>query len=334
MDQENYYLELGLTGDPFADNDDNKNIYLTPQINRRLKQIREHISGNKGLLLVSSLPGAGKSLLAGKLPVLKAPDWQVSIIQANENLDVKRFASRVLLDLTGALVADEGKSVSLLHKHLDTSFKEQKKPVIIVDDADRLNMEMLQFLLQLADLKYNEAQFRVVLFANDAINEQLSKPGLAELSSGNVTSIFMPALSHEQVIAYLKFRVSPHGEWDQLQFEDSTIDYIYRASGGLPGGINFLAREKLQQAQAPVSQKRDYGRSLALFSLFVIALASYIFYEDFQQKDLEGGQRVNETVIAEQDSSFPGLSASRDSLSLRLSGRLLNSSMEQTPEEE
>ena len=219
MSDANYYNAYGLSADPFVDSGDEKNIFLTPQINRRLKQIREGISTGTGVILVSSLPGAGKSLLAEKLPLLKEKDWEVSLVKGKEDLDSSVFSSRVLMDLTGKLTVDEKMSVSLLHKHLETSFKEEKKPVIIVDDADKLSADMLLFLYQLADLRYNESIFRIVLFANDSISEQLSKPALAELSAGITQTIVMPAFNQEQLIAYMKFRVAPHGEWEQLEFE-------------------------------------------------------------------------------------------------------------------
>ena len=322
MSNENYYSAYGLSGDPFFDSGDEKNIFLTPQINRRLKQVREAIAAGSGVVLVSSLPGAGKSLLAEKLPLLKEKDWDVSLIRAKEDLRSEVFASRVLMDLTGKLTVDEKMSVSLLHKHLDTSSREGKKPVIIVDDADKLSPDMLLFLYQLADLNFNDAVFRIVLFANDSISEQLAKPALAELSVGNTQVINMPGFNYEQVLSYMKFRVAPYGEWDKLELDDADIEHFYLSSGGLAGGINVLARTHLEQRLQPRAGGRNYGRPMMLFSLFVLAIAGFILFKDFQREEQVQTRVVYEAPPAQDSSSFADLSASRESLSLRLSEQL------------
>ena len=66
-----YFLEYGLERDPFPKDVIDKNIFLTPEINRRLKQAKQHIKSSDKLLLISSAPGSGKSLLAQKLIILK-----------------------------------------------------------------------------------------------------------------------------------------------------------------------------------------------------------------------------------------------------------------------
>ena len=323
MSAENYYTAYGLNGDPFFDSGNEKNIFLTPQINRRLKQIRESISTGAGVILVTSLPGAGKSLLAEKLPLLKEKSWDVSLVKGKEDLSSEVFASRVLMDLTGKLTVDEKMSVSLLHKHLDTSSREEKRPVIIVDDADKLSTDMLLFLFQLADLRFNETAFRIVLFANDSISEQLSKPALTELSSGNTETIFMPGFSYEQVLSYMKFRVAPFGEWDDLGFEDDDIERFYLASGGLPGGINILARSSLEQKLQPGSAGKGNARSMMLFSFLVLAVVGLMLFQGLQTTQQAPAQVVYKTApVVEDNSSFADLSASRESLSLKLSEQL------------
>ena len=137
-----------------------------------------------------------------------------------------------------------------------------------------------------------------------------------------LTDINMPGFNYEQVLSYMKFRVAPYGEWDKLELDDADIEHFYLSSGGLAGGINVLARTHLEQRLQPRAGGRDYGRPMMLFSLFVLAIAGFILFQNFQREEQVQTRVVYEAPPAQDSSSFADLSASRESLSLRLSEQL------------
>lgn len=327
-----YYLRLELTDDPFVDNAADSNIYLTPQINSRLKRIRNHLASGQGVLLVSGMRGSGKSLLAEKLKVLRQDDWNLSLVHAEAGVDVESLSRQILGDLTGEKGTVAGQSVSLLHKHLETSFRGGITPVIIIDNAYQLNVDTLQFIFQLAQVRYNEAQFRIVLFSDSSIEDQLEKPALSELSRDLTERVSLPAFTREQLSAYLQFRVSRCGNWEQLPFTEEDFDYIHKASGGLPGGINILARATLQEKLKPGTGGKGYTGLLLLLLVLVLAAGALLFYQDFSRReagDPGGGsgsqarmpvQPAEGGSVTDEVTTLPGLNAvPKDSLSLKLS---------------
>jgi len=153
ISESDYFLKYGLEKDPFPMGGIDNNIFLTPEINRRLKQAKQHITEGQKLLIITSLSGAGKSLLAQKLIILKETDWRTSLVIADENLETGSLSYSVMQQLLPEQNNDPKQAVSMLHKYLETSFREKIRPVIVIDDAEKLSFETLQFVLQLADLR-------------------------------------------------------------------------------------------------------------------------------------------------------------------------------------
>ncbi len=296
-----YFLSYGLVKDPFPSRVIDRNIFLTPEINRRLKLIRQHINEGQKLLLVTSARGAGKSLLARKLLILKQPNWHISLTRAHENMNAESLAHSIVQQFQPEKNENISQSISMLHKYLEHSFHERVVPVIVIDDADLLSFDTLQFVLQLADLRYNEALFRIVLFANESITEILTKPGLKELAEDTVDIVSMPYFSREQIPAYLRSLFSSCGENVEPAFSESEYEYLYQASGGLPGGINMLTRQLMQDALKEDTPQRNYGRMTALLSVFLLALAGYLYYKSIL---LENSHVLSKKTIQQSPAVF------------------------------
>jgi len=240
-------------------------------------------------------------------------------------------------------------TISMLHKYLEQSYRKAVAPVIVIDDAHRLPLETLKFVLQLADLRYNEAFFRIVLFANESITETMDKPGLKELAEGMVDIVSMPCFSQEQIRPYFNYRFSSCGDGIELPFTEDDIEYIHKVSAGLPGGANTLARQFMQDALKRGKPGNANGGLVILLSLLLLALAGYLYYENTSMKDDQAtsfeqaqespavGRDLVNTLITEENAQFKmkhenlerDLLSNRDqSLSLKLSDVLLMQSAE------
>jgi type II secretory pathway predicted ATPase ExeA len=276
-----YYRAYELEKDPFPEDVINKSIYLTPEIIRRLKQAKQHIKTSKCVLIISACSGAGKSLLAEKLIILKEADWKVSLTHANSDLEPDAIAHSIIKQLWADKDIQIAQSISMMHKYLETSDKEQLTPVIVIDDADKLSFTSLQFILQLADLRYNDSFFRFVLFANESITETIAKPGLVELADGTIEHLSMPSFSLEQLSAYLKYRFSSCGDITELPFDESDLEYLHTASGGLPGGINILARRLMQSR---LESDKPVRSNVSIYLIIILLLVVFAGYQ-YQQID-------------------------------------------------
>ncbi|NKB36497.1 MAG: AAA family ATPase [Gammaproteobacteria bacterium] len=325
--EEKYYLEFGLEKDPFPFGVIDKNIFLTPEINRRLKYAKQLITSSNKLLVIASLPGAGKSLLAEKLLVLADKDWQSCSLIADEKMDIESLAFKLIQQLLPEQKIDSKLSISMLHKYLETSYKEEVLPVLLIDDAEKLKFETLQFVLQLADLRYNDAMFRIVLFANESISETFTKAGLKELADDTVHFLHMPGFRQDQIRTYLKYRFSSCGENIELPFTDEDITYIHSVSGGLAGGVNFVARQLMLESSIDKKPQKSYAKLSVLLSFIVLVLAGYISLNK-SEIDTVDAVKVSNTKTPQSDTNVIGnhspdaandLVILGDSISLKLS---------------
>ena len=272
-----YYLKYNLVGDPFPTSSQDKVLFLTTEANNRLERIKKLVDSSQDLVFVISALGCGKTVLSRHLCKVKNPGWAVCLIKGNEVLSPESLAHQIIQQTFPENTDDASMSISKLHKYLEHSDREETTPVFIIDDAHKLSFDTLQFILQLADLRYNETLFRFVLFAEETIHDNLDKPALQELSAGIVSNIYLPPLSREQTATYIEYRLSSYGEINKYPFTDESLLDIYKASGGLPGGINLLAR-KVMQAPSKTSGVLKFATQLVLVTLLVSAsfVAAYL----------------------------------------------------------
>jgi len=241
----NYFLKYGLERDPFPVNNIDEVLFLTPELNRRLKLIEFVIEYSQELLVITSAVGAGKTVLANHVESLKSDNWRVSTVQAKPGTDPSELAGQLL---ENALPRGSDTAVQpevMLKKYLEHAFNEDILPVFVVDDAHLLPLATLEFILQMIGLDYNETQFRIALFADERIHDLFEESSKKTLALRILQKIHIPSFSFQQTSAYIKHRFSMSGNASHNPFTEQDIYRIYKVTGGLARGINTLARELL-----------------------------------------------------------------------------------------
>jgi DamX protein len=271
-----YYLRYKLERDPFPGTQDDI-VYLTPQINHRVEQVREAIAGSHKVIVVTSSPGAGKSVLAEYLESVPEISWKISLVQAKATMSSESLAFSIISKALPNKADKPALAIPMLHKYLELSSRADFVPVFMVDDADKLSLETLKFLFELATLRYAEARFRIVLFADESLNGRLDDPALDNLAAGMVFSLHLPSLSREQTREYIDTRLNAAGEINDYPFDEAGVDYIYRISGGLPAGINLAAREIMQIVPEPEAPPKNNTSQIAA-GVGLTAVAGVLLY--------------------------------------------------------
>jgi len=276
FNDDRYYLRYKLERDPFPGAQDDI-VYLTPQINYRVERIREAIAGSHKVIVVTSSPGAGKSVLAEYLESVPEISWKISLVQAKATMSSESLAFSIISKALPDKADKPALAIPLLHKYLELSSRADFVPVFIVDDADKLSLETLKFLFELATLRYGEARFRIVLFADESLNDRLDDPAFDNLAAGMIFSLHLPSLSRAQTREYIDTRLNAAGEISDYPFDEVGVDYIYRISGGLPAGINLAAREIMQIVPEPEAPPKNNTAKIAA-GVGLTAVAGVLLY--------------------------------------------------------
>ncbi|NNE37108.1 MAG: AAA family ATPase, partial [Gammaproteobacteria bacterium] len=297
-----YFESYELTKDPFPVNAYDNILFLTPELTNRIQQIKKLIVETDKLIVVSSASGAGKSSLADYLDSIKEKNWKACLVQADTDMDRETLAYEIIQQASPDKADEKGMSIPQLHKLLELSSKTEQVPVFIIDDAHKLPIETLEFILELSALKYQETCFHFVLFANEAITDKLNSETLIELTSQLVTTIYLPSLSLAQLKEYIDNRLGSSGEINEYPFSDDDIKEIYTISAGLPKGVNILAREKMLAKLAPESKPKTL-LTISIASIIVIVLAAGFYLTSSQDPVTEPSQVI--AVAPPQPASPP-----------------------------
>lgn len=276
-----YYRRLGLGGDPFPVTGIDDVLYLTPELEKRLKRIREWIHEGVQLIIVSAPRGAGKSRLSHHVETMLDGQWPAARIQARQDMPHPDLAEALLAEWSPEVQTDN--TVDGLHVFLEQAANRDHVPVAVIDDAHLLPLDSLEFIFELVQACHGVTTFRFVLFAEDSINDRIREAGIAT-SAGeeNTRRIQLPALTETQTGEYVRHRILSYGHIKNDPFTEETIQHIYYGSGGLPGGINYLARQAIQTSPA---QKLG-GKAGAAAVVLLAAVTGYQFLPETGVSDM------------------------------------------------
>jgi len=189
-------------------------------LNYNLSQIKTLIAEGTDILVITSPANLGKNALSN----LKNSNWRISLIRANANTNIDSLSHDIIQQALPDKAEDTLPIISQVHKYLEYSAKNGIVPVIIVEDAHELPLETLKFVLQLAELRYAESLFRIVLFADKTINDRIDDPKLKGFTTGVLRNIHIPSFSEEKTEEYIDNLPLPSDEIDDYLFAELDIE--------------------------------------------------------------------------------------------------------------
>lgn len=216
--------------DPFSSRPDPAYYYSFTSFEQRLHILQRLVQGQDFLILVIGEAGSGKTVLLNRF--LESTD---------ENWRTCRIRTR--------LTAPSARRPSLdnLNQHPAYILQKNQIPIVMFDDAHRLNGTELKYLLQDALAPGSRRKLkRLVLFCEPQILATMEDISKAISSETAINKIFMPAITRAETAAYLWHRLSTAGFRGKNPFNSESVKKIHRASGGLPGRINEEAHKHLQ----------------------------------------------------------------------------------------
>lgn len=246
------------------------------------------IDSGEGFIKIVGEVGSGKTLLCRKL--LESLDSTfISAYIPNPDLSPielrKAFARELGLDPSRA--EDNHELLTLINHHLIKLHAEDKKVVLVIDEAQALTDESLETIRLLTNLETEkEKLLQVVLFGQPELNDRLNQSHLRQLKQRITFSYQLPLLNREEVDIYLSHRLAMAGYTHGNLFTKRAKKILYRASQGVPRMINVLCHKALLAAYgfgeheinhkimklAVNDTEISLSRKYSLFSLFLITL--------------------------------------------------------------
>lgn len=267
-----------------------KFYYKTPELTHRYELIQHLLEYSNHLILVQGEKDTGKTSLYNQLTTPDESSLVMIKLSASAHTSQSDILNAMVADMTATSDTFDpwGSSIEDFHNWLGRCHSKQQIPALLIDDVDLLDDELIDFIFSELSVPRDETSLHVCLFCEPSFLELARKKGLDENESQSLHIIEMPHLNEKQTAQYLNHKY-PDSESDLSIFDEKTVKQIHRISHGMPGRINVLAEQYLNdpakevpeessKTPEPTETKNSYNRAIIVVVVLLLLLSVGVAY--------------------------------------------------------
>ncbi len=245
-----YLDHFNLTAKPFDLSPGPRFFWLGEKHTEALAALKYAITENQGFLLLTGDVGVGKTALIHRL----LQDLDQSTIIANipdPGLEALDFFNILASEFHMARkFHSKGEFLIELKKFLRKTHAVQKSVLLIIDEAQRLNDEILEQVRLLSNIEMSDRKLINIFFVGQPeFGDLLMDPRNRAVRQRIVISFHFGSLSERDCGQYIRHRLTVAGATREI-FSPAAIGEIYRFSRGCPRLINIVCDHALLCAYA------------------------------------------------------------------------------------
>jgi len=246
VEQFKMYLDYyNLKEKPFELSPGPRFLWLGEKHSEALALLKYGILENKGFLLLTGDVGVGKTALIHRL----IQDIDSSTIIANipdPGLDAFDFFNILASEFHMAKkFKSKGEFIVELKKFLRRTQSEQKNVLLIIDEAQRLNEEVLEQVRLLSNIEMSDRKLITIFFVGQPeFSKMLMDTRNRAVRQRIIISYRIDSLTEPETEQYIQHRLKVAGATRNI-FEPDAIHEIYRFSRGCPRLVNIICDHAL-----------------------------------------------------------------------------------------
>ena len=252
-----YEPHYGLKEKPFSLSADPRFLYRSPAHAPAFDELLNGIRRREGLIVLTGEIGTGKTTLIRS--VLQHLDRRTFTAFVPDPFLSREDLLKMLLVDFGVVSLADLKRGSLagasrpdlsypLYEFLDSLVPLQAFAVLIIDEAQNLPLTLLEEIRILSDLEQREKLLQVVLVGQPELKTNLKMPEMRQVDQRVSVRCELTTLGLTDVGKYIRHRLSVASDNSSgVQFSESAITAVFKASGGVPRVINLICDRALQR---------------------------------------------------------------------------------------
>ena len=225
---------------PFSLVPDPEFIYWSKSHSMALTMLEYGVLNGSGFTVITGEVGAGKTTLIRQL-LNELPEELVVGMVSNTQSGHGNILEWIMMSLDQSF--DGLSYVGLYQKFqefLIEQFANNRRTVIILDEAQNLQIEALEELRMMSNINADKhCLLQTILVGQPELKLLLDKPEVRQFAQRVTSDYHLGLLNREEVVAYIDHRLIVAGA-TRLLFTDEACDLIYQKSGGTPRVINTI----------------------------------------------------------------------------------------------
>jgi general secretion pathway protein A len=263
-----YLAFFGIAEKPFAITPEPRYLYLSARHADALAHLVYGINEAGGFIQLTGEVGTGKTTTIRSLLARAPKNAEIALI-LNPRLSAGEFLLALCEELglgTDERAAGNTKElVDLLNRYLLRAHAQGRRVVLIVDEAQNLDPEVLEYIRLLTNLETETQKLlQIILIGQPELRRLLAREDLRQLAQRITGRYHLDPLSREETAAYVRHRMRVAGATVDI-FTRGALREIYNVSRGIPRVINIICDRALLGAytqdlhQVPAALVRRAG---------------------------------------------------------------------------
>jgi len=245
-----YESHFGLQEAPFALTPNTRYFLRARSHSDALELLLVALREREGFIKITGEVGTGKTLLCRLLlNELEHSAHTAYIPNPHLTPDTLYQAVAEELGVNVAGCANTHQVLKALNKRLIALATEQRRAVLVIDEAQAMPEETIEALRLLTNLETESTRLlQVVLFGQPELDELLQRQSLRQLQQRIIFQYRLEPLSKVSVAQYLRHRLAQAGYNGGDLFTPPALRLIARSSAGIPRLVNIIAHKALLSA--------------------------------------------------------------------------------------
>ena len=256
-----YCEYFGLTEAPFSIAPDPRYLYMSERHREALAHLLFGLNSDGAFILLTGDVGTGKTTVSRCLLEQIPDDTNLALV-----LNPKVSARELLQTICDELGVYYCKASSSIKDHVDlingfllSSHAQGRKTVVLIEEAQNLELDVLEQLRLLTNLETNERKLlQIILLGQPEFLDVLDRPELSQLAQRITARYHLKPLNFDEMLSYVGHRLAVAGSRQPL-FKKSALKKLYKISCGVPRVINVICDRALLGSYVQNKTQVDIG---------------------------------------------------------------------------